>query len=112
VWHLAPPTNDIFGASIVGFIITVALSLVRARFIWWPIHPLGFLIATSFSAIWFGSWNCFLAAWIVKWITLKVGGSRAYENYGAPAVGGFLAGVTLGYFIGAIVGTIRFFIPF
>jgi hypothetical protein len=112
VWHLAPPINDIFGASIAGFIITVALSLVRARFIWWPIHPLGFLIATSFSAIWFGSWNCFLAAWIVKWITLKVGGSRAYENYGAPAVGGFLAGVTLGYFIGAIVGTIRFFIPF
>lgn len=112
VWHLAPPTEDILKSSIAGFIITVALSLLRARFIWWPIHPLGFLIATSFSAMWFGSWNCFLAAWIVKWLTLKVGGSRAYENYGAPAVGGFLAGVTLGYFIGAIVGTVRFFIPF
>jgi hypothetical protein len=57
-------------------------------------------------------WNAFLGAWIVKTIVLRVGGSRLYENYGVPVVGGILTGVVTTIFVGSIALAVKFFIPF
>ena len=79
---------------------------------WWPINPVGFIVATSSSVIWYGSWNAFLVACAAKYLTLKIGGSKAYERYRVPTAGGMLAVVTVGSFLAYIVGMIKFFVPF
>jgi hypothetical protein len=108
----AGPTATVFEAMLVGGLITAALSLLRARFVWMPLHPLGFAMATSVGIAWWGSWNAFVFAWAAKWITLKVGGSKLYENYGVPLVGGFLAGLALVNVLAHPIGVIRYFYPF
>ncbi|MBS7610701.1 hypothetical protein KEJ27_00590 [Candidatus Bathyarchaeota archaeon] len=45
-------------------------------------------------------------------MTLRIGGSKAYEDYGVPFVSGILGGVMIVSVIGAITGLIRLFIPF
>jgi len=106
------PADTVFSVMFVGGLITVILSLLRARFIWWPLHPLGFAMAPAVGIAWWGSWNAFVFAWVAKWITLKIGGSRLYENYGVPFVAGFLAGLALVNVMAHPIGVVRFFIPF
>jgi len=43
---------------------------------------------------------------------LRIGGSKAYEEYGVPLVSGVIAGTIVAIFIGGLIGVIRFFIPF
>jgi hypothetical protein len=108
----AGPTSTLFEGMLVGAIITVALSLLRARFVWMPLNPLGFPMATAVGISWWGSWNAFVFAWVAKYITLRVGGSKLYENYGIPFVGGFLGGLALVNIMAHPIGVIRFFYPF
>ncbi|RLI28315.1 hypothetical protein DRO58_02415, partial [Candidatus Bathyarchaeota archaeon] len=89
------PLEVQLSAAGAGFIITVILSLLNARFIWWPLHPIGFVIATSMGFNMMREWNAMLGAWIAKFLTLRVGGSRAYEEYGVPFVSGGIAGYAL-----------------
>jgi hypothetical protein len=107
-----PPANMLAMLGAVGFITVVVLSLLRARFVWWPLDPLGFVITTSASGAHMAVWSAFLVAWIVKILTLRVGGSKLYEGYGIPIVGGFMGGVVTANLIGVTVGSIRFFFPF
>lgn len=111
-WNTAPPPGEIFTAAGVGFIVTVLLSFARARFIWWPIHPMGFLLSGGMRSTWAGAWTNFLGAWVAKWLTLRIGGSKAYEEYGIPFIGGYIVGLVIMTVVGVIVGTIRWFIPF
>lgn len=107
------PSNETFltyGA--VGFIITAALAILHARFIWFPFEPIGFIIATNFGGFWNCLWSVFLAAWIIKTIVIRVGGSKLYEEWVIPAVGGFAAGIAIVTLFGCIAGMVRFFIPF
>jgi len=101
-----------FESMIAGTIITIALFALRNRFIWWPINPIGFIVGTGVSTIWFGSWDAFFGAWVAKFLTLRLGGSKAYEKYGLPVAGGLVAGITLGGFIAYFVGMLKFFVPF
>ena len=111
-YNYVPPAEELVGPVIAGFIITVLLSSLRARFVWWPLHPMGFLISGAAREVWTGAWTNFLAAWILKFVTLRVGGSRAYEEYGVPVVAGVLAGFVVVVIIGSITGLVRWFIPF
>jgi len=111
-WNTSPPPGDIAMAVVNGFIVVVLLSLLRARFIWWPIHPMGFLLSGGMRSTWTGAWTNFLGAWVAKWLTLKIGGSKAYTEYGIPFVGGYIGGVAIVTLVGIIIGMIRFFIPF
>jgi hypothetical protein len=108
--YARPDTFALYGAT--GFIITVALSLLRARFIWWPIDPIGFVIVTSLQGGGKGDWVAFVGAWVAKTIVLRVGGSKLYEGYGVPLVGGFMGGVAVANLIGVAAGTLRFFYPY
>jgi hypothetical protein len=104
------PIYITYGAA--GFILTAILSFLHARFIWFPLEPIGFIIATSFPGQWFGVWSTCLVAWILKTIVLRAGGSALYEKYALPTVGGFVAGVVLASVIGTITGMVRFYVPF
>jgi hypothetical protein len=101
-----------FECMVVGIIITMALFTLKGRFMWWPISPIGFIIAGGYSTLWDGSWDAFLGAWIAKYLTLRIGGSKAYEQYGVSTAGGLVAGITLGSFLAYFVGMAKFFVPF
>jgi hypothetical protein len=78
----------------VGFLVTVALSALRIRFLWWPFHPVGYAVANTptMDQIWLP----FALAWGAKVLTLRYGGLRLYRGllplFLGLILGDFLAG--------------------
>ena len=68
------------------------LMLLQRYFLWWPLHPIGFIVSTNWvmNNIWF----TVLLAWLIKSCVLKYGGPRIYQKT-VP----FFMGLTLGHFI-------------
>jgi len=95
-----------------GFLIAIILGVLHARYIWFPFEPIGFFIATEEWELLAGLWTTFLVAWIAKFLTLRIGGSKAYENYGVPLASGFVMGFTIIGLIGGAILILRFFVPF
>jgi hypothetical protein len=54
----------------------------------------------------------FVGAWVAKAITLRVGGSKTYSNYGIPVASGLLTGMTLSTPVDGGIGIFRFFFQF
>ena len=75
----------------IGLIITIFLTLMRTAFFWWPLHPLGYALAGSWSTIEF--WFPCLLAWVFKSLILRYGGMG---NYGKARP--FFLGLILGEF--------------
>jgi len=95
-----------------GIAFAIVISLMHSRFVWFPLEPFGFLLATDGHALIEGLWTVCLAAWVLKTITLRIGGSKLYENTGVPAATGFVLGIVISCIIGGIILLIRFFVPF
>ena len=83
--------NDILFMCI-GFIFTVTILLIRTKFLWWPLHPVGYAVTGWWiiGRLWFP----LLISSIVKWSALKFGGVRAYRRM-VP----FFLGLILGDFV-------------
>jgi hypothetical protein len=97
---------------IAGAVFAMLLSFMHARFVWFPLEPIGFLLATDGHALIEGIWTMALAAWIAKTITLRVGGSKLYERSGIPVAIGFIIGLVIITIIGGALLDFRFFYPF
>ena len=65
------------------------MALMRARFLWFPLHPLGFLVAGGYpmQRLWFS----FFAGWIIKTLMLRFSGSD-----GMTKLRPFMIGLILG----------------
>ena len=89
--YLTPTYQDTYGllAAGVGVLIAVGLSVLRQHFAWWPVHPLGYALATTPSMDYM--WFPFLLAWFAKYLALRYGGIRAYRS-------------SLPFFLGLILG--------
>ena len=74
---------------VAGALGSAALLLLRSRFVWWPLHPYGWLICTTYAA-WM-IWSSVFMGWLLKVLAMKLGGPRFYRL----AVPGFL-GLILG----------------
>ena len=61
-----------------GAIFVVLLSLFRMRFIWFPLHPVGFVVSSSWAMNPF--WFSIFLSWAVKSAVLRYGGLRAYRG--------------------------------
>jgi hypothetical protein len=72
-------------AIIVGAIVALALGLLRLRFWWWPLHPVGYLLTTSYGMIFL--LFPFLIAWVAKVLVVRYGGLRLYRQTVPLAVG-------------------------
>ena len=68
-----------------GAVIAVSLGLLRLRFWWWPLHPVGFLAAHSWGMQWF--YMPFLVGWLAKALVTRYGGLRLYRQTIPLAVG-------------------------
>jgi hypothetical protein len=67
------------GATAWGLLLTLFLGMMRARFFWWPLHPLGYVIASGESGV-ADIWTCMLISGLVKGVLLRYGGLPAYRR--------------------------------
>jgi len=111
-WSVNPATDPWIEYAALGAVIIAVLSWLHARFIWFPLEPIGFILGTTSPSTLFGLWSAFLAAWILKVITLRIGGAKFYEEYGTPIASGVITGCMIGMILGGLLLIIRFFIPF
>jgi hypothetical protein len=70
------PLNLTHAAS--GGAFTAFLLFMRAKFLWWPLHPFGFILCSSWaiSMIWF---SMFLG-WLCKFFIMTFGGAPVYRK--------------------------------
>lgn len=86
------------GTFIIGTVFVGVLIFLRMQFVWWPIEPIGVILAGSTVTGWF-MFIPLIIAWATKMTVLRVGGTRLYEKVVLPfAVGLFVMGFLLLYF--------------
>ncbi|UCH36186.1 MAG: hypothetical protein JSV65_07485 [Armatimonadota bacterium] len=97
----APGKRDFgsIGAYLFGAIFTVFLGAMRTRFLWWPLHPIGYLAAASYGA--YRMWLPVFVTWVIKGFLLRYGGLRAYRR-ALP----FFLGLILGEFSAGFLRTV------
>ncbi|MEO2003879.1 MAG: DUF6785 family protein, partial [Candidatus Poribacteria bacterium] len=83
----------------VGGLITLLLTFLRLKFVWWPFHPVGYAAAYTGRTIhWF--WFTLLLGCGLKYLALKHGGPKTYRAF-LP----FFLGLILGdFFMGGLWG--------
>lgn len=76
----------------IGATIMALLTLARQHFIWWPLHPIGYVVSGTWilNSIWF---NIFLA-WLIKTAILTYVGPAGYRH-----TRWFFLGMILGQFV-------------
>jgi hypothetical protein len=59
----------------------IVLLLTYARTVWFgfPLHPIGYLFATSYALEW-GMWNVIMVTWLVKALIVRYGGLNLYRR--------------------------------
>ena len=91
----------------IGFAFSAFLSLMRFRFIWWVLHPMGY-IGANLEWVMRNFWSCMLIASTAKWLVLKYSGSKGYRKAVKISVGlilgDFVAG-SIWNLIGVIFNT-------
>ena len=100
---LAPAPGYRGFATGFGLIFTFFLYAMRSRFLWWPFHPVGYVMAP----MWFTHhlWLSVFVAWAAKFLLLRYGGLRAY----ATALPFFLGLILGDCVIGGIWALVDFF---
>ncbi len=79
-----------------GMAMVMGMTVARYFFSWWPISPIGFVVAAGGPAR-----NAFfpiLLAWLLKTILIRAGGVRLYH-----AVQPLMIGIIVGYVLGASI---------
>jgi hypothetical protein len=95
-------------ALLVGAGITFALFRLTARFVWWPLAPIGFIVASVYHTnehIWTNA----LIGWALTAVIRRYGGLRLYRSL-RPAflglvLGQFLVSVAVAIFTAVFLGT-------
>jgi len=111
-WTASPAAEPWLPYVIAGAAWIAVLSFLHARFVWFPLEPIGWILGTTSASSLFGLWIPFLAAWILKTITFRIGGAKLLENMGLPISSGAVAGCMIGILLGGAMFIIRFFVPF
>lgn len=83
----------------IGALLTVVIVGLRARLLWFPLHPLGYALSSTWTLIVF--WFPCLVAWLCKLFILRYGGMNLYVR-ARP----FFLGMVLGEFTMAVLWTL------
>jgi len=81
-------------ASVIGFGVYFGLMFVRTRFIWWPLHPAGFALSTT----WYMAhmWFPMFIAWALKGLVARYSHAKGMRALTAAAYGLILGDITTG----------------
>lgn len=97
------------GQAIATFLISAALVLVfsglRLRFANWPLHPVMFLVWSTYAGNAFA--QSFIIGWLIKVSVTKYGGAKIYQQF-KPLMFGLIAGEMLGGVVPMIVSLIYY----
>lgn len=72
-----PESSDFVWAG-VGGAMTLFLSFMRQRFVWWPFHPIGYVMAATNTS--YSFWGYYFIAWVLKALVLRYGGMKLYRQ--------------------------------
>ncbi len=86
-----PDTNGCI-AILAGLAFTLTLGILRTKFLWWPLHPVGYAIGINGGSL-DHFWLVMLVAAGVKFAVLKSGGVGLYRR-------------TLPFFLGLVLGDV------
>jgi len=87
-----------------GIFAVVWLMVMRLRFIWWPFHPVGYAVSSSWAMNPF--WFSIFISWLVKSIILRTAGLKVYRS-NIPLFLGLILGEFLADSIISIAGTLE-----
>jgi hypothetical protein len=62
----------------IGATIITVLATLNRYFVWWPFHPLGYILGGEWMLRYF--WFSIFLAWMIKWLILKFGGMKAHRK--------------------------------
>jgi len=83
-----------WGNKLIGAVLMAAFLLMRAKFLWWPLHPIGWVVG---SCVWVQTlWFSIFLAWLLKSVIMKYGGPKLYA--GAKP---FFFGIAIGQYVAA-----------
>jgi hypothetical protein len=88
---------------LVGAAAVAVTSWLRLTFVWWPIHPLGLVMGTSYATRYL--WFSLFLGWVVRLVTVRYSGLRGYVRT-RPLFMGLIMGDVLGAVLWGIVGAI------
>jgi len=77
-----------------GVVLTFVLNFLRLMYPWFWLSPVGF-VCGAWIAGWGMELGSFVLAFVLKTLTIKFGGAKAYDNMYIPGIVGFGAGVAL-----------------
>ena len=104
-WAYQPRPYDPTGIffSLGGFLFAVGLLILRLRFLWWPLHPVGYIVSSwwTFTGLWFP----ILISWSIKSLLLRYRGVRAFRQ-AIPLFIGLVMGDVIVASIISILGSI------
>lgn len=89
----------------IGAVTTGIVALLQYRLAWWPIHPVGMAIGAG-ETTGYVAFSCFLV-WVIKSITIKLGGIQAYRRWRYLFVG-IMVGYVMGLGVSFVVDCIWF----
>jgi hypothetical protein len=78
----------------IGGAIMAALTFMRYRFPWWPLHPIGMPVGVCSYPMTVIVFSIFVS-WLIKWAIMRSGGIGLYQK-SQP----FFIGLIMGYFTG------------
>lgn len=98
VWNIGGPWSFSYGTppaiplteelgyvfSAIAFVFLIYW--LRVRFPWFFLNPIGMMVLPHW---WWPTW---LAAFLIKYITIRIGGARMHERYVVPFSAGYCAG--------------------
>jgi hypothetical protein len=87
------PSLSRFAYLGIGAGIMAGLSLLHRTLMWWPLHPLGFAVASTQPVQ--DLWISILIGWVLKTLTMRYGGFRLYQR-ALPLLLGVILGQSLG----------------
>ncbi|MFB3881767.1 MAG: DUF6785 family protein [Armatimonadota bacterium] len=99
-----PENAHQFAAMGGGFTFSLILYALRARYFWWPFHPLGFVMSGNYYTNFF--WPSIFVAWAAKSLLFRYGGRKAYER-SLPLFLGLILGDAVMGSVWSIYGSIR-----
>ncbi|MBC7287876.1 MAG: hypothetical protein H5T86_07500 [Armatimonadetes bacterium] len=89
------------GYLTVGVLGMMMLTAAHRRIPWWPLHPIGLAVVSSFTM--YAVYGAYLLAWAVKGAIGRWGGYRALQRT-AP----FFVGLAIGHYVGRVVSLIGY----
>ena len=75
---------------IIGIALAFLIYYLRSRYVWFFVNPVGLVL----SPIGFFALNAFLG-WLFKYLTLRIGGTKLYEDKAIPFCVGYMLAIAL-----------------